>query len=255
MDDGKLATPRLLTKLTPSSLQPTRRGKMAQEKQTFAKSDFKQLTFWGLTTAVLIGESWNVIKLRNHILLIQFSTQQSIVAWEYTLRLFSISMAMMALTDTIWYVAKSKWSNMCGPPERQPLTRVHKQAIYFCAIFYNTTLGMVKLSVLSLYRRILAGIPSRTLPIINWTAFGIVSVNTTINVCVAAFQCRPIAAAFDNSVKGKCINQAAFYLGNASTGIFTDVMVYGLSIPIVKPLQMDPKKKLQTLLTLLMGGL
>ncbi|KAK7701059.1 hypothetical protein SLS57_011864 [Botryosphaeria dothidea] len=179
---------------------------------------------------------------------------QSIVAWEYTLRLFSISMAMMALTDTIWYVAKSKWSNMCGPPERQPLTRVHKQAIYFCAIFYNTTLGMVKLSVLSLYRRILAGIPSRTLPIINWTAFGIVSVNTTINVCVAAFQCRPIAAAFDNSVKGKCINQAAFYLGNASTGIFTDVMVYGLSIPIVKPLQMDPKKKLQTLLTLLMGG-
>lgn len=127
-------------------------------------------------------------------------------------------------------------------------------AVYFCAIFYNTTLGMVKLSVLSLYRRILAGIPSRTLPVLNWVAFGIVSANTTINVCVAAFQCHPIAAAFDSSVKGRCINQAAFYLGNASTGIFTDVMVYGLSIPIVKPLQMEPKKKLQTLLTLLMGG-
>ncbi|EKG09013.1 hypothetical protein MPH_14009 [Macrophomina phaseolina MS6] len=127
--------------------------------------------------------------------------------------------------------------------------------IYMCAIFYNATLGMVKLSVLSLYRRILAGVPSRRLPIINWIAFGIVGVNTCVNVFLAAFQCRPIAAAFDSSIKGMCINQAAFYLGNASSGIFTDIMVYGLSIPIVKPLQMDPRKKLQTLLTLLLGAL
>ncbi|KAH7012788.1 hypothetical protein B0J12DRAFT_636022, partial [Macrophomina phaseolina] len=127
--------------------------------------------------------------------------------------------------------------------------------IYMCAIFYNATLGMVKLSVLSLYRRILAGVPSRRLPIINWIAFIIVSVNTCVNVFLAAFQCRPVAAAFDSSIKGTCINQAAFYLGNASSGIFTDIMVYGLSIPIVKPLQMDPRKKLQTLLTLLLGAL
>ncbi|EKG09278.1 hypothetical protein MPH_13706, partial [Macrophomina phaseolina MS6] len=127
--------------------------------------------------------------------------------------------------------------------------------IYMCAIFYNATLGMVKLSVLSLYRRILAGVPSRRLPIINWIAFGIVGVNTCVNVFLAVLQCRPIAAAFDSSIKGTCINQAAFYLGNASSGIFTDIMVYGLSIPIVKPLQMDPRKKLQTLLTLLLGAL
>lgn len=114
---------------------------------------------------------------------------------------------------------------------------------------------MVKLSVLSLYRRILAGIPGKALPAITWLAFAIVAANTCVNVCVAAFQCRPIAAAFDSTVQGKCINAAAFYLGNASTGIFTDVVVYGLCIPIVKPLQMDPRRKLQTLLTLLVGAL
>ena len=47
----------------------------------------------------------------------------------------------------------------------------------------------------------------------------------------------------------------AFYLGNAITGVVTDAIVYLLSIPIVKPLQMDNKTKLQLLATMLIGGL
>jgi hypothetical protein len=46
----------------------------------------------------------------------------------------------------------------------------------------------------------------------------------------------------------------AFYLGNAITGVTTDAIVYLLSIPIVKPLQMDSKTKLQLLATMLIGG-
>jgi hypothetical protein len=69
------------------------------------------------------------------------------------------------------------------------------------------------------------------------------------------FQCQPITAAFDITIKGKCINTNAFYLGNAITGIITDSLVYGLSIPIIKPLNMEPKKKIFTLLTLLVGAL
>jgi len=79
--------------------------------------------------------------------------------------------------------------------------------------------------------------------------------NTTANVVVAAFQCTPIKAAFDSAVKGKCINANAFYLGNAITGIITDTIVYSLSIPIVKPLQMDRKRKAVTFVTLLVGAL
>ncbi|KAK2763865.1 hypothetical protein FQN54_009483 [Arachnomyces sp. PD_36] len=127
-------------------------------------------------------------------------------------------------------------------------------AIYNCAIFYNSTLGFVKLSVLALYRRILQGVSSERLKIANWIVFAIVTMNTVINVGLALFQCQPISAAFDMNVKGTCINTNAFYLGNAITGIITDTLVYTLSIPIIKPLNMEPKKKIVTLLTLLVGA-
>jgi hypothetical protein len=53
----------------------------------------------------------------------------------------------------------------------------------------------------------------------------------------------------------RCILINDFYLGNAITGVATDAMVYLLSIPIVKPLQMDGKTKLQLLATMLVGCL
>ncbi|PSN69123.1 hypothetical protein BS50DRAFT_521432, partial [Corynespora cassiicola Philippines] len=133
----------------------------------------------------------------------------------------------------------------------------YNKSIYFCAIFYNTTLGMVKLSVISLYHRVLRGIQSRNLPIVLWVVFGIVSANTIANVLVAIFQCSPIAAAWDVTIAvdaKRCVDINAFYLGNAITGLTTDLIVYLLSIPIVMPLQMETKVKLQLLATMLVGG-
>ncbi|ODH41418.1 hypothetical protein ACO22_01378 [Paracoccidioides brasiliensis] len=128
-------------------------------------------------------------------------------------------------------------------------------AIYLCALFYNSTLGFVKLSVLALYRRILTGLRSNRLSVANWIIFVLVATNTAINVFVAAFQCNPIKRAWKpTSVSGTCINASAFYIGNAITGIITDTLVYLLAIPIVNPLQMEPKKKLFTLATLLVGA-
>jgi hypothetical protein len=58
-----------------------------------------------------------------------------------------------------------------------------------------------------------------------------------------------------NAENVRCIQINAFYLGNAITGVATDAIVYLLSIPIIKPLQMDRKTKLQLLATMLVGGL
>ncbi|KAH8800604.1 hypothetical protein F5884DRAFT_528818 [Xylogone sp. PMI_703] len=126
-------------------------------------------------------------------------------------------------------------------------------AIYVCALTYNSVLGFVKLSVLALYQRILQGVPSKSLVVINWCVIGLVATNTTVNVFVAAFQCSPVRAAFDSSIKGRCINASAFYIGNAITGIITDATVYLLSIPIIRPLQINRKRKLAILLTMLIG--
>ncbi|ORY12072.1 hypothetical protein BCR34DRAFT_564185 [Clohesyomyces aquaticus] len=133
----------------------------------------------------------------------------------------------------------------------------YNQAIFVCALFYNTTLGMIKLSVLSLYHRILRGVQSQVLRTVVWAVFGIVAVNTLANVLVSVFQCWPVKAAWDVTIlpaDKKCIDINAFYLGNAITGVITDTTVYLLSVPIVKPLQMDGKTKLQLLATMLIGG-
>ncbi|KAJ4301085.1 hypothetical protein N0V90_003175 [Kalmusia sp. IMI 367209] len=133
----------------------------------------------------------------------------------------------------------------------------YQQAIYVSAIFYNFVLGMIKLSVLSLYQRILRGVQSQTLRTIVWVIFGIVAANTFANVLVAAFQCHPIRAAWDVTLRNdekRCVDINAFYLGNAITGVGTDAIVYFISIPIVLPLQLDKKTKLQLLATMLVGG-
>ncbi|KAJ4344584.1 uncharacterized protein N0V89_012328 [Didymosphaeria variabile] len=130
-------------------------------------------------------------------------------------------------------------------------------AIYVSAIFYNLTLGMIKLSVLSLYQRILRGVQSPTMRTVVWIVFGIVAANTFANVLVAVFQCHPIKAAWDSSLPSeqiRCVDINAFYLGNAITGVSTDAIVYFLSIPIVLPLHLDKKTKLQLLATMLVGA-
>jgi hypothetical protein len=133
---------------------------------------------------------------------------------------------------------------------------------------------MIKLSVLSLYRRILRGVQSQRLRTIVWVVFGVVAANTVANVLVAIFQCSPISAAWDITIlpeekryallriqnrektdSRSCADNNAFYLGNAITGVTTDALVYFLSVPIVKPLQMDNKTKLQLMATMLVGGL
>jgi hypothetical protein len=58
-----------------------------------------------------------------------------------------------------------------------------------------------------------------------------------------------------NAENVRCIQINAFYLGNAITGVTTDAIIYLLSIPIIMPLQMDRKTKLQLLATMLVGGL
>jgi hypothetical protein len=75
-----------------------------------------------------------------------------------------------------------------------------QQAIYVSAIFYNTTLGFIKLSVLSLYHRILRGVQSQLLRNIVWSIFILVAANTIANVLVSVFQCWPIQAAWDVSI-------------------------------------------------------
>lgn len=56
---------------------------------------------------------------------------------------------------------------------------------------------MIKLSVLSLYLRILRGVQSPVLRAVVWAMFAIVAMNTLANVLVCIFQCHPIRGAWE----------------------------------------------------------
>jgi len=74
------------------------------------------------------------------------------------------------------------------------------KAIYVSTVFYNTVLGMVKLSVLCLYLRIIRGVQSQSIRTLVWVVCAIVASNTLANVAVAIFQCSPIKAAWDVTI-------------------------------------------------------
>jgi hypothetical protein len=59
---------------------------------------------------------------------------------------------------------------------------------------------MIKLSVLSLYMRILRGVQNQKMLTVVWVVFAIVSFNTLANVLVAIFGCWPVKAAWDLTI-------------------------------------------------------
>ena len=74
------------------------------------------------------------------------------------------------------------------------------QAIFVSSIFYNLVLGLIKLSVLALYHRILRGVQGRVLVNVVYILAAIVAANTLANVCVCILQCFPTKAAWDVTI-------------------------------------------------------
>ena len=64
------------------------------------------------------------------------------------------------------------------------------------------------------------------------------------NVLQVFLICRPFAATYDVTVKGKCGNQVASYIAIGCFNVVTDVMVLTLPIPTVWSLQMPKITKL-----------
>jgi hypothetical protein len=63
------------------------------------------------------------------------------------------------------------------------------------------------------------------------------------NVLTCIFQCRPVAGAWDTSLKPKCVNINAFYLSNAALNILTDLITYALPTRMVLNLHTTKRQK------------
>lgn len=128
----------------------------------------------------------------------------------------------------------------------------YSQIVWLSSIFYNACLGFIKVSVLSLYRRL----RDPTLSKLSVILMGVIICQATANVLVCIFQCSPIQGAWDITIPPtelKCIDINAFYLANAAVNIFTDLLTYTLPIPLVTKLQMPRRKKIGVAVILCLG--
>lgn len=118
-------------------------------------------------------------------------------------------------------------------------------------VFYQLTLAFCKISILLLYTRILAYTHARRAAlaviaiVIAYNIFGFVS---TLG------RCRPLAAFWDNSVRGEC-NPASHMWALISLHIATDFLIFLLPIPLVYRMTMPLGQKIGVLLIFGLGFL
>ncbi|KAL4876880.1 hypothetical protein BJY04DRAFT_138127 [Aspergillus karnatakaensis] len=125
--------------------------------------------------------------------------------------------------------------------------------IFAYVILYATTVPMVKLSVLLLYRRIFR---------LTWSLYicAFLSIGYTISVATTiSVACVPTSYYWTQWVEplsgGVCrIDLYQFYLWNAVANLLTDVIILCLPIPIVWRLQMPRSQKLAISGIFLLGG-
>ncbi|KAL4913886.1 hypothetical protein BDW62DRAFT_220465 [Aspergillus aurantiobrunneus] len=121
--------------------------------------------------------------------------------------------------------------------------------VWLSSMFYLAGLGFVKTSVCWFYTRL----GDKYLTRMSLIMFGVIACQATANVLTAAFQCRPVAKAWDTSLKGTCVNINIFYLANAALNILTDLLTYTLPIRVIFKLQMPRKQKIALAFILCLG--
>ncbi|ETN41052.1 uncharacterized protein HMPREF1541_02986 [Cyphellophora europaea CBS 101466] len=122
--------------------------------------------------------------------------------------------------------------------------------VWISSVFYNSSLGFIKCSVLALYARL----GDRQLKRMSLIVLAICAASASANVLVCIFQCWPLNAAWDQTITQKrCVNINAFYLANAATNIATDLLAYLLPMRLVKNLQIPKKQKIAVGVMLCLG--
>lgn len=72
-------------------------------------------------------------------------------------------------------------------------------------------------------------------------------------VCVSLFQCRPIAAAWNRTIKGKCMDLKALYYGITISNMILDIVVNLMPVKMIWKLQLPLKQRILLLCIMLMG--
>lgn len=120
-------------------------------------------------------------------------------------------------------------------------------------VVYAPATCLAKLSLLFFYLRIT---PQLWFLRATKVLIGVVLVYTVSIALSNLLACRPVRAAWDGSITDKtCINRSALYIATAALNIATDMTMLVLPIPVVVPLQMSSRQKVEIVGIFMLGSL
>lgn len=109
-------------------------------------------------------------------------------------------------------------------------------------IFYCTSVFLTKTSVLFFYRRIF-GTTNRKFVIALYCIGFFNLVIYIVGILVFIFQCSPVQFNWNKTIQGTCISIVPLLLATALPILTTDILVVGLSVPMVWKLTLSAKQK------------
>ncbi|KAI1424967.1 hypothetical protein F5Y12DRAFT_714832 [Xylaria sp. FL1777] len=125
------------------------------------------------------------------------------------------------------------------------------QLLFAGEFTYSTQILLIKLSILSLYRRVF---PTRVVMIGSGILLGVTASWWLAVILVTIFQCHPVSKAIDPAIEGHCISQTEFFLGNAIPNIVTDVLILSLPLHDIIKLHLPRSQRVSIAGIFLLGG-
>ncbi|MCJ1422834.1 hypothetical protein MMC29_000714 [Sticta canariensis] len=135
------------------------------------------------------------------------------------------------------------------PLENIPL---YLKCLFAYELIYASAILTIKLCILSFYRRIFAVAEFK---ILSSIVVAVVIAWWIAVVLVSIFSCHPINGFWDATVKPRCINTEAFFVGNAVPNIVTDIIILLLPIRMIWRLRVSKDQKLALSFVFMLGGL
>jgi len=103
------------------------------------------------------------------------------------------------------------------------------QSLFGCYLAYSTAITLVKASIIVSYLRLF---PNKALRLCTYGTLVLVLAMWICSIFCTVFTCVPVQAAWNYTVKGRCINTLAYFYVSSSINIVTD---FG-KCPLRKPI-------------------
>ncbi|WQF78751.1 hypothetical protein CDEST_03765 [Colletotrichum destructivum] len=136
--------------------------------------------------------------------------------------------------ETRYGLGKHSWVQ---PPEDYV---PYMKSFYASIVLYNIATTVFKLSILLQYRRIFSSDWMQRL-----TTWGLVFMSAwTVMLCfLLPLMCVPVAAFWDESVEGRCIDLLTSWYVMAGVNLVADFVMFSMPIPVINSLQLPRRQK------------